>query len=124
MTNPDPRPHVWVGHIEMHTNQLRATEDFMTKIGMRPVFADEKVSILELRGGTHIVLVANKDHVPGTADFDLMVENISLTHDDFTTKGLNPSAIQEGDIHRSFKLTEPGGNSILFNSTHVSDKPV
>jgi len=40
MTNPDPRPHVWVGHIEMHTNQLRATEDFMTKIGMRPVFAE------------------------------------------------------------------------------------
>jgi hypothetical protein len=108
----------------MHTNRLKATEDFMTRIGMRPIFADGQVSILELRGGTHMVLVADNDHTPGKADFDLMVEDISLTHNDFTNRGLNPTAIEEGGVHRSFKLTEPGGNTILINSTHVSDKPV
>jgi hypothetical protein len=124
MTNPDSRPPVWVGHIVMKTNQLDASKDFMIKIGMRPIFRGENTAILELRGGTHIVLDAEADFTPGPVDFDLMVEDITSTHDDFKRKGLDPSPIQEGRVHQSFKLTEPGGNTILFNSNHVSDQPV
>ena len=84
MTNPDPRPPVWVGHIVMQTNQLDASEDFMIKIGMRPIFKGDDVAILELRGGTHIVLARNNDFDPGEVDFDLMVEDITSTHAEFT----------------------------------------
>jgi len=124
MTNPDPRPPVWVGHIEMQTNQLDASEEFMIKIGMRPLFKRGDVAILELRGGTHIVLNRSDNFEPHHADFDLMVEDITRSHEEFTRLGLNPTAIEGGSIHQSFTLTEPAGNTILVNSTHVSDEPV
>lgn len=124
MTNPEPRPPVWVGHIVMQTNQLDASEDFMIKIGMRPIFKGDDVAILELRGGTHIVLANNTDFDPGEVDFDLMVEDITRTHEEFTRLGLHPTPVESGTIHQSFRVTEPAGNTILFNSTHVSDEPV
>ena len=124
MTNPDSRPTVWVGHIVMQTNQLDASEEFMTKIGMRPILRGDDFAILELRGGTHIVLDYHSDFTPGEVDFDLMVEDIARTHEDFARLGLDPTPIEDGSIHQSFKLTEPAGNTILFNSTHVSDEPV
>ena len=124
MTVPDPRPPVWVGHIVMQTNQLDASEEFMIKIGMRPIFKGDEVAILELRGGTHIVLEDHRDFTPGEVGFDLMVEDINCAHDEFTRIGLAPTPIEAGSIHQSFKLTEPAGNTILVNSTHVSDQPV
>ena len=124
MTITDPRPSVWVGHIELATNSLDASEEFMIKIGMRPLFRNDDVAILELRGGTHIVLSSNDDFEPGLADFDLMVEDIEMTHKHLTSLELNPTPIQRGRIHDTFHITEPAGNTILFNSTHVSDDPV
>ena len=113
-----------MGHIELHTNQLDASDRCMQKIGLRPIFRNESVSILELRGGTHLVLVEDNDHRPGEADFDLMVEDIDVTYKQFQELDLNVSEMQRGTIHDSFTLVEPGGNSIRVNSTHVSDQPV
>lgn len=118
------RPRLWVGHILMQTDQLDASEEFMTKIGMRPIFKGDDVAILELRGGTHIVLERKDDCKIGDVDFDLMVEDIDMTHAEFTALGVQPTLIVADRIHRSFKVTEPSGNTIAFNSTHVSDQPV
>ena len=39
-----------------------------------------EVAIFELRGGTHLVLIAKSEIVPGDAPFDLMVEDLRTTH--------------------------------------------
>lgn len=39
-------------------------------------------------------------------------------------KGLTLSPISRGDIHDSFTVTEPGGNQIRVNSTHVKDHSI
>ena len=60
----------------------------------------------------------------GEAYFDLMVEDLEVTHQQLCSKGLSPSAIAEGRIHSSFPLASPSGHTLKFNSTHVSDQPV
>ena len=120
----ESRPPVWVGHVGMSTAKLAESQAFMEQLGMRPMFRNESVSIFELRGGTHLVLVADADAQPGDAPFDLMVEDLDATHADFASRGLAPSSIERGRIHNSFTVTEPGGGRITVNSTHVSSLPV
>ena len=124
MNSEDGRPPVWVGHITMETDQLEVSETFMKQIGMRPMFRGDDVAVMELRGGTHLVLLRRDEIKPEDAAFDLMVEDIDATYTDFVARGLEPSPIERGRIHASFTVTEPAGHRITFNSTHVSDQPV
>jgi hypothetical protein len=124
MTHADGRPPVWVGHILMKTNRLSESWDFMSKIGLRPIELHADVAVLELRGGTHLVLIQSDSVSPGPAPFDLMVEDLEETHRLFSELGLRPSPIQAGAIHRSFTVEDPSRQRISFNSNHVSGKPV
>ncbi len=96
----------------------------MRLIGMRPIAKGDDFAVLELRGGTHLVLIAKDILSPGRAPFDLMVDNLEATHQRFSDLGLAPSPIEEGEIHRSFEIEEPAGNIITINSSHVSEFPV
>ena len=120
----DERPPVWVGHVFLETDRLAESEAFMRQIGMRPIESFEDVAIFELRGGTHLVLFRKDSITPAASSFDLMVEDIETTHAELRDKGLDPSDIEEGRIHQSFYVKDPAGNTIKFNSTHVSDLPV
>ena len=118
------RPPLWVGHISLDTDKLDETGAFMRALGMRSIMKSDTLAILELRGGTHIVLVGKASIEPREAAFDLMVEDLDSTHRGFDELGLNVSKISRGKIHDSFVITEPAGNTIKFNSTHVGDLPV
>ena len=120
----DPRPPVWIGHVRMNSRSVEETTAFMLNIGMRSIVQNDRISVLELRGGTHLVIAGAEDGEPGDAEFDLMVEDVDATYAEYAAKGLTVSEIQRGRIHDSFILTEPGGNRITVNSTHVSDQPV
>ena len=126
----DERPPVWVGHVSMGTPALAESEAFMLQVGMRPVFRSPKFVILELRGGTHLVLSQEDAPADGSgaepreAPFDLMVDDVDATHAAFAAQGLAPSPIERGRIHDSFTLAEPGGSRITFNSTHATGQPV
>ena len=121
---PDERPPIWVGHVSLRTRELDATASFMEQIGMRNVFRGDDVAILELRGGTHIAVVRDEEAEPGQARFDLMVEDIDAAHASYTKLGLPVSGIERGEIHDAFVVTEPGGSTIVVNSSHVTDLPV
>ena len=88
---------------------------------MRGIFCGDEVAVLELRGGTHLVLIEDAQAEPGQADFDLMVEDIDAVYADFQAREFQVSEMTEGRIHNSFTLTEPGGHEIQVNSTHVAD---
>lgn len=119
MTTTDPRPAVWTGHLVVTGKDPTASASFYEDIGMRKVAILEEVAIFELRGGTHLVVRKDPNPEPGPASWDLMVEDIAATHADWTGKGLTVSPIEKGPIHEAFTVTDPDGNTIEVNSSHV-----
>jgi hypothetical protein len=93
---------------------------------MRAVHEGPEVAIFELRGGTHLILIAKSKIVPGNAPFDLMVEDLRATHERFTSLGLAPSPIEaiSSIDHEIFRVREPAGYLITIYSNHSSGNPV
>ena len=124
MPGDDQRPPVWVGHVAMFSAKPSETIDFMEKIGMRRIYREAKFAVLEMRGGTHLIVTKNPDSDLIRGGFDLMVDDLDETHAQFVEWGFDPGDISRGDIHDHFEVTEPGGTVIIFNSSHVGDLPV
>ena len=122
----DERPSTWVGHVALGTSDVEKTADFFAALGMRVLERLDDVAILELRGGTHlIVLPAKSPALPGTqAPFDLMFDDIDAIWQRCKELGFAPSEIEEARFHRAFRVVEPGGHEVTMNSSHVSDQPV
>jgi len=109
----------------METDRLEETADFMRKLGLRPIVQKREVAVLELRGGTHLVLIAKPEVTGGEASFDLMVEDLRGSHAKFVELGLSPAPIERiSPEHEGFKLKEPAGHTITVYSNHVSGQPV
>lgn len=134
MTTDNKPPPVWVGHIVLRTRRQKESEAFMRALGMRFITTAEEhgAVILELRGGTHLILLDDKNAEPGEAGvlsgaesgdapFDLMVDDLDATHRICTSQGLSPTDIEDGSIHRTFFVTEPSGHRIKFFDSHVSE---
>ena len=126
MRNQDLRPPLWIGHVALETDRLEESARFMQTIGMRGVHKGSDVAIFELRGGTHLILIAKSEVVPGAAPFDLMVEDLHATHQHFNSLGLAPSPIEAMSSidHELFRVREPAGHLITFYSNHSSGNPV
>ncbi|MGH6624887.1 MAG: hypothetical protein ACREBN_12980, partial [Burkholderiaceae bacterium] len=110
----DLRPAVWVGHVILESDRLDETARFMQTLGMRTIFPGPRVAVLELRGGTHLVVIAKDKVTPGDAPFDLMVEDLRATHTQFTSLGLSPTPIESAANmpHELFRVREPAGHVI------------
>jgi len=124
MSEDDQRPAVGVAHVVLHTDRMRESARFMRTIGMRPIFDGPQVSVYEMRGGTHLLLMAKDRIVAGDASFDLMVDDLRETHRRFTDLGLSPSPIEARPAidHEVFTVREPAGHIITFFSSHASGK--
>ena len=114
----DGRPAVWVGHVAMTVEDPLRSHDFFVDAGMRTVFRGDDMAILELRGGTHLLLFRGEAE-EGPAPFDLMVDDLDAVHADLTARGLAASAITRGRIHNAFTLTDPDGHAITVQNSHV-----
>jgi len=125
MSEQDQRPAVGVAHVVLETDRMEDTAQFMRRIGMRPVSDGPQVSVYEMRGGTHLILMLKDTVVPGDASFDLMVDDLHETHRRFLSLGLAPSPIEAlpAVSHEVFTVREPAGHVITFYSNHASGKP-
>jgi len=122
----DKRPPVAVGHVRLPVVDVGAAARWLETAGLRPIVTMEELAVLELRGGTHVV-VRHAEEPPkrGTgAPFDLMVDDVDAAHRDYAGKGLSPSPIRRGRIHDSFELPGPDGWVFTVNSSHASGKPI
>lgn len=122
----DQRPPVAVGHVRLPATDVATAERWLVSVGLRPIFADNDLAVLELRGGTHVV-VRKAEQPPPTgsaAPFDLMVDDIEAARRDYAAKGLGPSNISRGRIHDSFHLTGPDGYDFTVNSSHAGGRIV
>ena len=125
MSENDQRPTVGVAHVVLQTDRMEKSAQFMRTIGMRPIFDGPEVSVYEMRGGTHLILMLRNTIVAGDASFDLMVDDLHATHQRFTSLGLAPSPIEPRPAidHEVFTVREPAGHVITFFSSHASGKP-
>jgi hypothetical protein len=122
----DQRPPVAVGHVRLNVIDVGGAARWLEKVGLRPIVIRGELAVLELRGGTHVVVrQAERPPEPGTgAPFDLMVDDVDAAHRDYALKGLSPSPIRRGRIHDSFDLPGPDGWAFTVNSTHASGQPI
>lgn len=118
----DARPEVAVGHIRLEATDVVAELEFFIKHGMRKILQREDFGILELRGGTHLIVSKTDEEIsPGTrTPFDLMVDDIDSTHTQFVSDNRNPTKIDRGNIHDSFSVTSPSGYVVPITSSHVA----
>jgi hypothetical protein len=122
----DQRPPVAVGHVRLPATDVAAAARWLETVGLRPIFQDADLAVLEFRGGTHVV-VRKPDQplvVGTTAPFDLMVDDIEATRRDYAAKGLGPSEISRGRIHDSFHLVGPDGHHFTVTSSHAGGRAV
>lgn len=117
----DERPAVAIGHVSLRVDGVARAAAFFAACGMRPVLERGDFAILELRGGTHLVLREAEEPIePGSvAPFDLMADDIDAMHARLVSGGIAAGAIERGRIHDSFTAEAPGGYAVRFNSSHV-----
>ena len=122
----DQRPPVAVGHVRLDVVDVGAAGRWLEAVGLRPIVTRDELAVLELRGGTHVVVrQADRPPEPGAgAPFDLMVDDIDATHRNLAERGLSPLPIRQGRIHDSFEIAGPDGWTFTVNSSHASGHPV
>src|SRR6185369_4806222 len=109
----DDRPSLWVGHIAIATHDIIRSFAFYRDLGLRAVHEPrptDPIAELELRGGTHLVLVLdpNAKTAGRPAPVDLMTEDLDALHDAMESAGTEVSAIERGG-HASFTFRDPDG---------------
>ena len=112
----DLRPRFGIGHVAITATDVDTMTDFYTAIGMRLVVNMGRMSIVELRGGTHLIIQSGE---AGVASLDLIVDDIDETRVVLEAQGASPSAIQRGNPHDRFRATDPEGNTLIVNSNHA-----
>jgi len=119
------RPSVALGHAFLKTSAPGATIQLFLDIGFRSIVIRDDFAVLEMRGGTHVVLqAAEVSEQLDAIGWDLMVDDIDQTHTDYSGRGLKVSVIRRGRIHDNFDLTLPDGRLIEVNNTHAGDRVV
>jgi hypothetical protein len=122
----DQRPPVAVGHVRLPVNDVADAARWLETAGLRPIVTMAELAVLELRGGTHVVVRKSAEPIAAgaIAPFDLMVDDVDAAHRDYAGKGLSPSEITRGRIHDSFTVPGPSGWAFTVNSSHASGKPI
>jgi catechol 2,3-dioxygenase-like lactoylglutathione lyase family enzyme len=116
----DQRPPLWIGHVTLWVRDAVASAAFWEGLGLRRVWVSEQIGVLELRGGTHLVLLPGQASPPGQGQFDLMVDDLDATHASWSQQGLPVGPLTRGSIHDSFELTDPDGYVVSVLSSHVA----
>lgn len=126
MVKKDRRPPVAIGHVFLAAKDVAAAARWLEMVGLRPIAGDEDFAVLELRGGTHLVVTraARRPRRGAAAPFDLMVDDVDAARRKFIAKGLKPSRISRGSIHDEFSLTGPDGYSVTVLSSHAGHRAV
>jgi catechol 2,3-dioxygenase-like lactoylglutathione lyase family enzyme len=112
----EDRPRFAIGHVTLTAADVRALTDFYVDIGMRPVMTTDRMAIIELLGGTHIVISNGES---GGQQLDLIVDDIDETHGVLAAVGGNPSGIRQGSPHSTFTARDPEGNQLAIHSDHA-----
>jgi catechol 2,3-dioxygenase-like lactoylglutathione lyase family enzyme len=136
------KPPVAVGHMALTVADHAASHRFYTALGLRVINQGGDMSVLELRGGTHLLLFQRggpsssaetdspfENAAPGA--IDLMIEgrtreDLDAYRDGLIAGGVAPDPIDPKRYfgHHVFKLRDPDGNAVTISTSHASQLPV
>ena len=129
-----------VAHLVLKVADLKCSCQFYSNLGLPPFATDEKVAIIELRGGTHLLLlevdqlaggdvaesVTGQFHKRFSEQFDLMIKGKGLNELKKYRLELISRGIAAGEIpdetffgHRLFCIKDPDGNGITIYTSHA-----
>ena len=132
MSNPTPnrysneRPPVAIGHVSLPVSDVATSTKYFLILGLRSIHEAGNFTVLELRGGTHLILsTADENITPrAKAPFDLMVDDVEFARKKYDELGMAPSAIKNGRIHSGFTIVDPSGYEISITSSHAGNRAV
>lgn len=115
----DERPGIWVGHVTIAADEIVPTAEFYLELGLRQVHTNDDVSVLEMAGGTHLVIIkrSGADGVGLAPSVDLMVHDVDAARDRYLAH--DPTEIEHGPVHRTFEMRDPAGNHVAIHDSHV-----
>jgi catechol 2,3-dioxygenase-like lactoylglutathione lyase family enzyme len=133
-------PPIAIGHLTLTVYDLEASYRFYVDLGLRAFAKEDSLAILELRGGTHLLLFKRGGPVgqdEGPFDqakaeaVDLMIagrslEELQALRDHLVARGHSPDPIPDRRFfgHYVFKAKDPDGNEVTVSTSHASDLPI
>jgi len=122
----DSRPPVAIGHVSIAVRDVAAAARWFAALGLREIAEGADYAVLELRGGTHLVVerAARRIRPGNDAPFDLMYDDIDAVHDRCRRLGFKASRLRATAIHRSFTVAGPEGYRVTITSSHAGKRPV
>ena len=134
-------PKLAVAHLVFKVADLKSSCQFYSNLGLPPFYIEQKVAIIELRGGTHLLLLevdrpAGEDvaesltgqfHKRFSEQFDLMIKGKGLSELKKYRLELIGRGIAAGEIpdetffgHHLFCVKDPDGNGITIYTSHAN----
>jgi catechol 2,3-dioxygenase-like lactoylglutathione lyase family enzyme len=118
-------PKVAIGHVTLRVSDLEGAVRFYEKLGLKHVAHGGVLEIMELRGGTHLLLfrARGKPRKGPIRSFDLMVDDLASTHAGLVSAGVPCTDIHKDrwSSHRCFEVTDPDGHVLSFVSGHEDE---
>lgn len=128
MTRPDQRPPIAIGHVVLRVRDIGRSVRFYRTLGLRMIMERKELAILELRGGTHLLLFpATRDiRTKRIRTFDLMVDDVPRCHRDLARRKLRVTKTREDSSagHLWFETFDPDGRALGVYSTHTEGRAV
>ena len=128
-----------VAHLVFKVVDLKRSCQFYSNLGVPPFFTDDEVAIIELRGGTHLILLSvdsmagegiaesltGQFHERFAEQFDLMIKGKGVNELKKYRSELINRGIAAGEIpdetffgHHLFCVKDPDGNGITIYTSH------
>jgi catechol 2,3-dioxygenase-like lactoylglutathione lyase family enzyme len=133
-----------VAHLVFKVADLKSSCGFYSNLGIPPFYIEEKIAIIELRGGTHLVLLSVDDpagediaesltgqfHKGFSEQFDLMIKGKDLDElrqyrSELISRGIAAEEIPDETFygHYLFCIKDPDGHGITIYTSHRIDVP-
>ena len=130
-----------VGHLVFKVADLKSSCEFYSNLGIPPFAIEEGIAIIELRGGTHLLLLevdqlagegvaeslTGQFHERLSEQFDLMIKGKGLNELKKYRSELIGRGIAAGEIpdetffgHHLFCIKDPDGNGITIYTSHAT----
>ena len=128
-----------VGHLVFKVADLKSSCEFYSNLGIPPFAVEEGVAIIELRGGTHLLLLevdqpagegvaeslTGQFHERFSEQLDLMIKGKGLNELkkyrlELISRGIAAGEIPEETFfgHHIFCVKDPDGNGITIYTSH------
>jgi catechol 2,3-dioxygenase-like lactoylglutathione lyase family enzyme len=138
-------PAAAFGHFVMTVSDVAISYQFYTKLGLRPFGIFPDLAIIELRGGTHILLFNKNDELPTSLNasrmgqrgalfnerLDLVIDGksrkeLEVYRTTLLEKGLSVDEIAQDQLfgHDYFQVADPDGNGITVYTSHAGELAV